>query len=219
MRVFLGTVSADTIARAALMMVGGVRHYLADQKTLFRGTNMVGSGLSAEESGKQEGEAMRFLGYNKAVWQAFMLVNGGARAPSSVLNMDESMVQQHCMVYADEEQLCRGPAGQAGQGGEARSVAETVPLGGDQPDQPVQPVQNIWNGAHAPAPVPDTKTAGTFVELLSVKCSTERAGPVPTTRYQERYRVRYDRYRGGNLFSCTERKYLNANVQERPFPP
>ena len=97
MRVFLGTVSADTIARASLMMVGGVRHYLADQKSLWMGTNMVASGLSAEEMGMQEGEAMRFMGYKEPMWQPFILVMEGGEGSHN--NPDE------CMVYANDGRL------------------------------------------------------------------------------------------------------------------
>jgi len=102
MHVYLGTVSADTIARASLMMVGGVRHYLADQKTLWRGTNMVASGLSEEDSGRKEGEAMRFMGYKESMWQPFMLVGGG---DCVLLDNEEDDVQGTCMVKADEERL------------------------------------------------------------------------------------------------------------------
>ena len=93
MKVFLGFVSADTIARSSIMMVGGVRHYLADMKTMFRGMNKTASGMTNEESGTNEGEAMRFYGYAEPVFQPFMLVFGGATS------------YEECIVFANEEKL------------------------------------------------------------------------------------------------------------------
>ena len=92
--IFLGYVSADTIARASVMMVGGVRHYLADMKTLFRGVNKTASGLSNAESGTNEGEGMRFYGYREPVFQPFMMVTHHG-----------ATTVEECMAFANEETL------------------------------------------------------------------------------------------------------------------